>query len=92
MVIRLSLDATNVQREKLVFELVKPYIPGFSVDPMDVESADAQSTNTEDAQATNAKRKTAPTEQSADDVEMTEAPAITDSKKQKSKKNKKSKK
>lgn len=32
--IRLSLDTSNVQHEKLVFELVKPFIPGFSVDPL----------------------------------------------------------
>ncbi|KAI8129308.1 hypothetical protein FF38_13008 [Lucilia cuprina] len=31
--VRLSLDSTNVQHEKLVFELVKPYIKGFSVEP-----------------------------------------------------------
>lgn len=29
--VRLSLDATNVQHEKLVLELVTPYIEGFSV-------------------------------------------------------------
>uniref|UniRef100_A0A182JC98 Exosome complex exonuclease RRP44 n=1 Tax=Anopheles atroparvus TaxID=41427 RepID=A0A182JC98_ANOAO len=29
--VRLSLDSTNVQHEKLVFELVQPYIEGFSV-------------------------------------------------------------
>ncbi|XP_035905748.1 exosome complex exonuclease RRP44 [Anopheles stephensi] len=31
VVVRLSLDSTNVQHEKLVFELVEPYIEGFSV-------------------------------------------------------------
>lgn len=31
--VRLSLDSTNVQHEKLVFQLVKPYIKGFSVEP-----------------------------------------------------------
>lgn len=40
--IRLSLDASNVQREKIVFELMKPYIPGFSVEPMEVETSDEQ--------------------------------------------------
>ncbi|XP_034662010.1 LOW QUALITY PROTEIN: exosome complex exonuclease RRP44 [Drosophila subobscura] len=35
--VRLSLDSSNVQHEKLVFRLVKPYIKGFSVEP----SADA---------------------------------------------------
>lgn len=37
VVIRLSLDATNVQREKIVFELVEPFISGFSVEPMEVD-------------------------------------------------------
>lgn len=35
--VRLSLDSTNVQHEKLVFQLVKPYIKGFSAEPVDVE-------------------------------------------------------
>lgn len=40
--VRLSLDTTNVQHEKLLLELVKPYIEGFSVrsikdEPMDVD-------------------------------------------------------
>ncbi|XP_060651101.1 exosome complex exonuclease RRP44-like [Drosophila nasuta] len=30
--VRLSLDSSNVQHEKLVFRLVKPYIKGFSVE------------------------------------------------------------
>uniref|UniRef100_A0A182WAH3 Protein DIS3 homolog n=1 Tax=Anopheles minimus TaxID=112268 RepID=A0A182WAH3_9DIPT len=40
VVVRLSLDSTNVQHEKLVFELVEPYIEGFSVKPdsMEVEA------------------------------------------------------
>lgn len=29
--VRLSLDTSNVQHEKLVLELVQPYIEGFSV-------------------------------------------------------------
>lgn len=39
LTIRLSLDRKNVQHKKLVFELVKPYIPGFSYqedEPMEV--------------------------------------------------------
>ncbi|KAM8705694.1 hypothetical protein ACLKA7_010057 [Drosophila subpalustris] len=37
--VRLSLDSTNVQHEKLVFRLVKPYIKGFSVETtMDADS------------------------------------------------------
>lgn len=30
--VRLSLDSSNVQHEKLIFKLVKPYIKGFSVE------------------------------------------------------------
>ncbi|KAJ8727449.1 hypothetical protein PYW07_001568 [Mythimna separata] len=37
LTVRLSLDSTNLQHKKLVFELVKPVIPGFSVEVMDVE-------------------------------------------------------
>ncbi|XP_052872817.1 exosome complex exonuclease RRP44 [Anopheles cruzii] len=33
VIVRLSLDSTNVQHEKLVFELVHPHIEGFSVLP-----------------------------------------------------------
>jgi exosome complex exonuclease DIS3/RRP44 len=31
VVVRLSLDSTNIQHEKLVFQLLKPFIEGFSV-------------------------------------------------------------
>ncbi|XP_031850176.2 exosome complex exonuclease RRP44-like protein Dis3 [Nomia melanderi] len=31
VVVQIRLDRTNVQHEKLIFKLVKPYIPGFSV-------------------------------------------------------------
>ncbi|XP_055606285.1 exosome complex exonuclease RRP44-like [Uranotaenia lowii] len=34
VMVRLSLDSTNVQHQKLVFELVTPYIEGFSVKPL----------------------------------------------------------
>lgn len=37
--VRLSLDSTNVQHEKLVFRLVKPHIKGFSVEPATAETA-----------------------------------------------------
>uniref|UniRef100_A0A182Q2N5 Protein DIS3 homolog n=1 Tax=Anopheles farauti TaxID=69004 RepID=A0A182Q2N5_9DIPT len=37
--VRLSLDSTNVQHEKLVFELVEPYIQGFSVKPQGAPDA-----------------------------------------------------
>lgn len=33
--VRLSLDSTNVQHQRLVFELVTPFIEGFSVPPLD---------------------------------------------------------
>lgn len=46
--IRLSLDATNVQHEKLVFELVKPYIPGFSVEPLAKMEVDESESATDD--------------------------------------------
>ncbi|XP_058120010.1 exosome complex exonuclease RRP44 [Anopheles ziemanni] len=39
--VRLSLDSTNVQHEKLVFELVEPYIEGFSV-PRTASSGDTE--------------------------------------------------
>ncbi|KAL9693559.1 hypothetical protein quinque_012844 [Culex quinquefasciatus] len=34
IVVRLSLDSTNVQHQRLVFELVQPYIEGFSVEAL----------------------------------------------------------
>ncbi|XP_035719355.1 exosome complex exonuclease RRP44-like isoform X1 [Vespa mandarinia] len=34
IVVQLSLDRSNVQHEKLIFKLVKPEIPGFSVPPI----------------------------------------------------------
>lgn len=44
---RLSLDSRNVQHEKLVFQLVEPYIKGFSAEAIapnvkTVEAADAE--------------------------------------------------
>lgn len=30
LTVRLSLDSSNLQHRKLVFQLVKPYVPGFS--------------------------------------------------------------
>ena len=50
--VRLSLDSTNVQHEKLVFQLVKPYIEGFSVktisDQLDDENVAKQKRKTAD--------------------------------------------
>ncbi|PZC85547.1 hypothetical protein B5X24_HaOG216655 [Helicoverpa armigera] len=40
LTVRLSLDSTNIQHRKLVFELVKPHIPGFSVDIMETEETE----------------------------------------------------
>ena len=53
MTVRLSLDSRNVQHEKLVFQLVKPYIKGFSAELTaeqsgDVEMADAAAANAAD--------------------------------------------
>lgn len=84
----MSLDASNIQREKIVFELVKPFIPGFSVEPMEVDA-----TSTGDQQP--AKRKAEATEMeistAADEAER--APTEeTSTSKVKAKKNKKSKK
>ncbi|XP_050562222.1 exosome complex exonuclease RRP44 [Spodoptera frugiperda] len=42
LTVRLSLDSSNLQHRKLVFELVKPHIPGFSVDIMEVEDSKAE--------------------------------------------------
>lgn len=83
VVIRLSLDTTNVQREKIVFELVQPFIPGFSVKAMDVDSTEA----TEEQQPP-VKRKSVDTTTTADD-ETQNSPLST---KTKGKKNKKAKK
>ncbi|XP_026755514.2 exosome complex exonuclease RRP44 [Galleria mellonella] len=33
LTVRLSLDSTNLQHRKLVFQLVKPFVPGFSYVP-----------------------------------------------------------
>lgn len=87
--IRLSLDASNVQREKIVFELVKPFIPGFSVDSMEVDA-----TSTEDQlSATVSKRKAIETDTAttADEIEMVTIEE-TPTSKVKTRKNKKSKK
>ena len=37
VIVQISLDRSNVQHEKLIFKLVKPHIPGFSVDPVNVK-------------------------------------------------------
>lgn len=81
--IRLSLDATNIQREKIVFELVKPFIPGFSVESMEIDETSTESPT---------KRKVDEIA-TADDVTMADTSATeTPTTKTKTKKNKKSKK
>ncbi|CAH1778412.1 unnamed protein product [Owenia fusiformis] len=37
LIVQLSIDASNVQHQKLSIKLVKPVIPGFSVDPAPTE-------------------------------------------------------
>lgn len=84
VVIRLSLDSSNVQREKMVFELVKPYIAGFSVEPMEIDNAaDADSPK----ELANVKRKATPCKK-----DVTEAIDLCTPPKDKPKKGKKSKK
>lgn len=73
--VRLGLDSSNIQHEKLVFQLVKPYIKGFSVEgpiPMDTSEIGA-------------KRK--PNENNEDDevMESSESKKKTKSKKSKKK-------
>lgn len=87
VVIRLSLDSTNVQRERIVFELVKPYIAGFSVEPMDIDDADA---NGDEQEFSSIKRKSIETPSNAS--EAAEVINSSSSTKNKSKKNKKVKK
>ncbi|KAH0953363.1 hypothetical protein HN011_004299 [Eciton burchellii] len=38
IIVQMSLDRSNVQHEKLFFELVKPEIPGFSISPLNANS------------------------------------------------------
>ncbi|XP_012277145.1 exosome complex exonuclease RRP44 [Orussus abietinus] len=40
VVVQLSLDSSNIQHEKLVFKLVKPQIPGFSVPEPTMDAAE----------------------------------------------------
>ncbi|XP_076167860.1 exosome complex exonuclease RRP44-like protein Dis3 [Ptiloglossa arizonensis] len=39
VIVQISLDGSNVQHEKLIFKLVKPYIPGFSVPAVNTKSS-----------------------------------------------------
>ncbi|XP_053981300.1 exosome complex exonuclease RRP44 [Hylaeus volcanicus] len=40
VIVQISLDRSNVQHEKLVFKLVKPHIPGFSIPSGNTEFSD----------------------------------------------------
>lgn len=51
--VRLSLDTTNVQHEKLVLKLVKPFIPDFSV----ADEADSENEVKEEKNVSPPKRK-----------------------------------
>ncbi|XP_061397184.1 exosome complex exonuclease RRP44 [Musca vetustissima] len=50
--VRLSLDSSNIQHEKLVFQLVKPYIKGFSIEIDDNNTAVGAETKSNDVEMT----------------------------------------
>ncbi|KMQ94973.1 exosome complex exonuclease rrp44 [Lasius niger] len=45
IVVQMSLDRSNVQHEKLIFKLVKPEIPDFSVSPLNRETVSVTEEN-----------------------------------------------
>ena len=47
VVVRILLDDSNVQHEKLVLKLVTPSVPGFSVDPIKTPTKRPASAETE---------------------------------------------
>lgn len=70
LTVRLTLDSSNLQHRKLVFQLVTPYIPGVSYvkedaqgkqEAMDIEVVDEAESNTEkkrkDATESTSKKK-----------------------------------
>lgn len=59
VIVRLSIDSSNVQHEKLVFQLVKPYIKGFSVelDELDENAEIKESNDVEMASTAPPKKK-----------------------------------
>ncbi|XP_063824089.1 exosome complex exonuclease RRP44 [Ostrinia nubilalis] len=63
LTVRLSLDSTNLQHRKLVFQLVEPHIPGFSYVPeqaMDVETKEVETeTKSSEEKVETKKRKDA---------------------------------
>ncbi|XP_047503136.1 exosome complex exonuclease RRP44 [Pieris napi] len=86
IVVRLSLDSTNLQHRKLVFQLVKPVIPGFSYEEMEVEVVDQPEIEIVDITRTKKRQK-------KDDVQIVEQPQvvidITSKKKQETRSKKK---
>lgn len=55
--VRLSLDSSNVQHEKLVFQLVEPYIKGFSAEPLGAEDVDMEEPEAKKAKETSKGKK-----------------------------------
>jgi exosome complex exonuclease DIS3/RRP44 len=67
LTVRLSLDSSNLQHRKLVFQLVQPHVPGFSYVPtqeMDVKAKPEEKKETvevkkrKETKDTKAKKKT----------------------------------
>lgn len=83
--IRLSLDTSNVQHEKLIFALVKPYIEGFSVQQL------TEQTNADDISAS-ATGGSKAGKRKSDKVAVKETPIPEPPSTKKEKKNKKQKK
>ncbi|CAK9828415.1 Exosome complex exonuclease RRP44 [Anthophora retusa] len=50
VIVQISLDRSNLQHEKLIFKLVKPYIPGFSVSSVTSEDKLSLVESTREAQ------------------------------------------
>lgn len=84
----MSLDASNVQREKIVFELVKPFIPGFSVEPMEIDTPSID----DNAQPSTSKRKSIEPNDTIEQTPIAAAANQSATNKAKTKKNKKPKK
>ncbi|KZC14228.1 PREDICTED: exosome complex exonuclease RRP44 [Dufourea novaeangliae] len=81
VVVQICLDRSNVQHEKLIFKLVKPHIPGFSVSPVSGEmSCIVQQESTKEV-----------TKRKADQEKVAENSTETDEGKTKKKKRKKKK-
>ncbi|KAM3967167.1 exosome complex exonuclease RRP44-like protein Dis3 [Aphomia sociella] len=61
LTVRLSLDSTNLQHRKLVFQLVKPFVPGFSYvqEEGNTETEQKQEMEVDDVEVSMKKRKEA---------------------------------